>query len=321
MNIYPVYIIGHGTKTTVNSPKQLESMSKLYCTQISCGAYHTGIIASEYSKILYIPIPERFVLTNNNSYSNNERFPVVEDIHSSKECFECGDLYCCGLGKAGQLGLPGDVKKLMMRLQKVIFFESNNLLVAKVSCGFHHTLALACPKDGVNGNPSVYAFGWNEHGRLGVGDEEQRMLPEMVSFDGNNFYPTCISAGEQHSMACNRDVAYSWGSNAMGQLGQGNPTTTEMMLTPQKIPLPEGMKLRMVVAGGRHSGALTECNRVLTWGWAEEVSIHLGRIVSSLISCVHRVKLDMGMKKIVTLQSHVRFLVYILEMTEKWKMM
>ena len=228
-------------------------MAKFVCTHISCGAFHTAVIASEFSKIVYIPIPERFILssrdgkrmTNNSVINNSNRLIVDENANSSTDCFVCGDLYCCGLGKAGQLGLPGDGKKLTMRFQKVIHFESNNLLVAKVSCGFHHTLALACPRDGITFAPAVYAFGWNEHGRLGLGDEDQRMLPELVPID-TNFYATCISAGEQHSIVCNRDVAYSWGSNAMGQLGQGNPNTTEMMLNPQKIPLPEGMKLRMV---------------------------------------------------------------------------
>ena len=74
------------------------------------------------------------------------------------------------------------------------------------------------------------------------------MRPQLVDFM-TPFSPTCVSAGEQHSLACNSEAAYAWGSNAMGQLGVSNPNLTEMALSPQKIPLPEGMQLRTIVAG------------------------------------------------------------------------
>ena len=275
----------------MNNPKQVVLLNKLIALQISCGAFHTGIIANEESKVNYIPIPSALRPVSRSSSSSSSRrsalTSIVEDDAAlgessgdrtagnnhygiSTDFFSCGDLYCCGVGKAGQLGLPGDGKKPVMRPTLVPFFEESGHHVVQVSCGFHHTLVIASPKAAVRTfTTSVYAFGWNEYGRLGTGDEEQRMLPEQIQFD-LPFHPTCISAGEQHSLACNRDHAYSWGSNSMGQLGLSNPSITDMMLVPQPIPLPEGMKLRTMVAGGRHSAALTECNRVLTWGWAEE---------------------------------------------------
>lgn len=41
-------------------------------------------------------------------------------------------------------------------------------------------------------------------------------------------------------------------------------------IVPVRIPLPEGMTLRLIKAGGRHSAAITDCNRMLAWGWNEE---------------------------------------------------
>ena len=51
----------------------------------------------------------------------------------------------------------------------------NNVKVAAISCGLHHTLLLST-------TGQVYAFGSNTHGQLGVGDLVPRGAPAQVSF-------------------------------------------------------------------------------------------------------------------------------------------
>ena len=51
----------------------------------------------------------------------------------------------------------------------------NNVKVAAISCGLHHTLLLTT-------TGQVYAFGSNTHGQLGVGDLVPRGAPAQVSF-------------------------------------------------------------------------------------------------------------------------------------------
>lgn len=84
------------------------------------------------------------------------------------------------------------------------------------------------------------------------------------------FHPTMISAGEQHSVAAGRQGAYAWGSNSFGQCGAGNPNSTPMLLTPGKIPIPEGIHVSKIAAGGRHSAAVSTCGKLMSWGWGEE---------------------------------------------------
>ena len=52
-----------------------------------------------------------------------------------------------------------------------------------MSCGFHHTLVVAVPEYSTRVfTTSVLACGWGEHGRLGLGDEDQRMELTMLEF-------------------------------------------------------------------------------------------------------------------------------------------
>jgi hypothetical protein len=163
----------------------------------------------------------------------------------------------------------------------VPFFETEGARVIRVSCGFHHTLAIAVPKQALRVfSPTVYAFGFGEYGRLGLGDEDQVSIPTAVQFPGP-FHATQVSAGEQHSVALGHDGCYAWGSNDMGQLGIGSPAQTEFAATPQRIQLPEGMVARKIVAGGRHTAAVTHCGNVLSWGWGEEGQLGNGTEKSS----------------------------------------
>ena len=141
--------------------------------------------------------------------------------------------------------------------------------------------------------------------RLGVGDEEKREVPTRIVFpaiDGGassntgvsrSFYSsfnTCngakdffrsgtgpptftatdISAGEQHSLVSGNGACFAFGSNEYGQCGIGSPTTTEMAMTPVLIPIPEGVTVKAIAAGGRHSAAITQCGKFLLFGWGED---------------------------------------------------
>ena len=291
-------MLGHGNRQTMMAPRAVEALVKLKALAISCGAYHTGIIACNpadlHTSWMRIPVGGGGNTSPSKSHSRSRN---IEDSYTE---LQCGDLYTCGMNKVGQLGHGGsssmskisstsnDKNRNFVAIPKrVSFFDTDRAegggegayTVAKVSCGMHHTIMLCVPlgEGRQLGEPyrtSVYSCGWGEHGRLGTGDEEQRTAPTRVDFPlSNPEHPFCaleISAGEQHSLAAGREGAYSWGSNSMGQLGAGSPSTCEMALSPLRIPLPEGMEVRQLAAGGRHSAAITRCGKLLSWGWGEE---------------------------------------------------
>lgn len=68
-----------------------------------------------------------------------------------------------------------------------------------VACGDEHTLALA--EDG-----TIYAWGNNTFGQLGVGDIRQRDRPTKVIAEGVKF--ASVHAGGQHSHALNGTILH-----------------------------------------------------------------------------------------------------------------
>ena len=274
-------MLGHGTKTAVSSPKMITSLSSKTVLSISCGAYHTAIIACNHDDITYVKVPS----SNNNSINSNNNGTAADrfrERQDNEDILACGDLYTFGLNKAGQLGLNtsnGSVSSPTL----VNSLQSEGFKIARVSCGFHHTLIVGIPIHAIRVFiTTLFSCGWGEYGRLGLGDEEQRNVPTAIIFP-LPFHPIDISAGEQHSLAIGKDSCYSWGSNSMGQLGVGSPNTLDMSVLPIKIPIPEGMVIKKIAAGGRHSAAITKCGKLLTWGWGEEGQLGHGTEKNSFL--------------------------------------
>ncbi len=110
-----------------------------------------------------------------------------------------------------------------------------------VSAGEAHSMALD-----VNG--CVYTWGDNQHGQLGDGTNEQRLVPVRVVghdrnrngiHDANEGYLeniVAIAAGYWHSLAIDANgTIWTWGKGSAGRLGLGNKTID--CNTPHPIPV------------------------------------------------------------------------------------
>jgi alpha-tubulin suppressor-like RCC1 family protein len=114
----------------------------------------------------------------------------------------------------------------------------------------------------------VYAWGENDRGQLGDGTFEQRLTPvKVVGLPGD---VRQLSAGPAHSLALMADGSvWAWGSNGMGQLGNGNTTNSNR---PVKV---FGLtSVTAVAAGSQHSLAVTSDGSV--YGWGENARGQLG---------------------------------------------
>ncbi|QDZ25602.1 RCC1-like regulator of chromosome condensation protein [Chloropicon primus] len=84
--------------------------------------------------------------------------------------------------------------------------------VVSVVCGHHHTLCLTF-------QGSVFAWGSNSSGQLGLGDTINRPQPEMIE----SLWATpviSLAAGSSHTLALTRQkMVLSWGRAKYGQLG------------------------------------------------------------------------------------------------------
>jgi alpha-tubulin suppressor-like RCC1 family protein len=133
---------------------------------------------------------------------------------------------------------------------------------ATISAGSSHSLALRT--DG-----TLWAWGTNLNGELGLGDDEHRSTPSQVGTDAT--WAT-ISAGSVHSLATRTDgTAWGWGWNGDGRTGLG--ITTGVTLMPEQI----GADTAWVeVAAGNAFGLGLRADGTL-WAWGSNVDGSTGQ--------------------------------------------
>jgi len=145
--------------------------------------------------------------------------------------------------------------------------------VTMVSCGSHHVLALTLAQ-------KVLAWGRNDDGQLGIGRTSPYETPRQVKLNSHKEPAFWVAAGDRHSLAVVQltradgrveRTAFAWGCRDNGRLGGvGDKRTAE----PQEVSsLGRVYKkyrlkgyLKAVAAGKTHSVALTDGERVITWG-------------------------------------------------------
>ena len=135
-------------------------------------------------------------------------------------------------------------------LVDVQVLRKNDITIPKVVSMNDFSVALKA--DG-----TVWTWGYNYQGQLGLGDNSNRYKPTQVNIKD----VIDVAAGSNHVLALTKDgKLYSFGSNSYGQLGrQGNT------LIPQEI---EGLEnVIKIAASTYHSMALTSEGNVYTWGY------------------------------------------------------
>lgn len=154
--------------------------------------------------------------------------------------------------------------------------------VIAVAAGGSHSLALVT--DGL-GNTSVWAWGYNHFGQLGVAppplsdttSPRYVFTPHVVA--GLPANVTAISAGLDHSLALTGGGVWAWGYNGYGQLGSGFPPLNTNIADPTPVSIPVQVLgiagvVRAIRAIGHHTLATTADNRV--WAWGDNLYGQLG---------------------------------------------
>ncbi|WP_425605020.1 RCC1 domain-containing protein [Bombiscardovia apis] len=129
-----------------------------------------------------------------------------------------GNAYAWGQNVHGQIG----DNTVTTRLTPTRVITPANIKFTQISAGsVDHSTAL-----GTDGY--IYTWGWNDRGRLGLGDTTDRIVPTKIPLPAgvNRFLQ--IKASNRFVIALgDNGKVYAWGMNRSGQLGVGTSTTAQ----------------------------------------------------------------------------------------------
>jgi alpha-tubulin suppressor-like RCC1 family protein len=160
-----------------------------------------------------------------------------------------GSLWTWGNNFDGQLGVNNTTTR---STPVTTLLGGNNW--KSIACGGDHTIALKT--DG-----SLWTWGYNSFGQLGVNNTTDRLTPVTTLLGGNNW--KSIACGGGHTIALKTDGSlWTWGNNFDGQLGVNNTTTRSTPVT----TLLGGNNWKSIACGGNHTIALKTDGSLWTWG-------------------------------------------------------
>jgi hypothetical protein len=171
-----------------------------------------------------------------------------------------GTLWTWGFNGSGQLGHNDTVTKstpVQVGTLTSWKYVAASLLVSGGSCY------------GLTSDGSLYAWGYNLQGQLGLGNITARSTPTQV---GSDTWQS-IEVGLGHVVAVNAaGKLFTWGINGAGQLGQNDLTTS------RSFPVQVGLltNWKTAIAGGLNSGSIKSDNTLWTWGRNNSGQLGLG---------------------------------------------
>jgi alpha-tubulin suppressor-like RCC1 family protein len=160
-----------------------------------------------------------------------------------------GRAFCWGRGTDGQLGNGGETSR------SAPIPVAGGLRFGSLAAGSYHTCGIAA-------DAAAYCWGarWERHGQLGNPSVENGSVRPVRVATELRFVQ--LTAGQMHTCGLTAEgVAYCWGDNRWGQLGDG---TTASRATP--VPVRGGERFAALGSGAQHTCGVSTDGRALCWG-------------------------------------------------------
>jgi len=170
-----------------------------------------------------------------------------------------GTAYCWGYNYSGQIGDNTTTNRPAPT--QVVGAGTAPLVFTALSAGGVHTC-------GVTADNALYCWGYNAFGELGDGTLTDRYTPAQVTGSGSApLRFTAVTARRLHSCGLTTDGAvYCWGSNALGELGDGSTTgeNTPVLVTGSGTP---PLVFTSIGGGDIHTCGVTTVGALYCWGF------------------------------------------------------
>ncbi len=233
------------------------------------------------------------IISNTEDFQNINVKQVANGEEHSLIVDENGILYAAGSNSYGQLGIPGIDKANIPRKVSVApgFANDGGDPVVYIFAGNYYSFF-------VLESGTIYSFGKNDYGQLGIGDCDTTNLPtRLVSVDGgflnannSDFISSkhsviSIAAAETHTLILTVDgTVFGFGNNRDNQVGIGNDLTSvcngksSLVLMPTRVhsnleedfindgTQTEENKAIKVSVGEKHSIILNSSGKVYAFG-------------------------------------------------------
>ena len=250
--------LGDGTTTNRSVPVRVQGLGGVSSVIAAGGTDHSLLLTSTGDVWAW---GANYAGQLGDGTNTERRAPVKVNTLGGVIAFSAGGAHSLAVTSDGRVwawgtniwGQLGDGSTTLSRNAPVQISGLTN--VADVAASLLHTLAVR--QDG-----TVWAWGSNEYGQLGIGGTEIIDHSVPVAVPGLNGVID-VSASPSHTVALKQDGSvWAWGSNLAGQLGDGTNTD-------RSSPVAVGglTGIAAVGAGGFHTVALKQDGTVWAWGF------------------------------------------------------
>ncbi len=242
--------------------------------QISTGAYHTCVVASDDNAYCW---GENMKGQLGNNSTANSSVPVKVDtsgVLAGKTikqistghyhtCAVASDdkMYCWGENNNGELGNGSTVDSrvpVAVNMTGVLAGKT----IKQMSVGTYNTCVIAS-------DDKVYCWGSNAYGQVGNNSLTDSNVPVAVNTTGVLAGKTIKQISVGHYRACaiaSDDKMYCWGNNMGGALGNGSTADSHIPVSVNMSGVLAGKVIRRISIGAFHTCAYASDNKIYCWG-------------------------------------------------------
>ncbi|XP_034967461.1 E3 ISG15--protein ligase HERC5 isoform X2 [Zootoca vivipara] len=191
--------------------------------------------------------------------------------HHSLALSKGGELFAWGQNDYGQVAAGREINPIT---EPRLVWELEGIPLAKIAAGSAHSVVLS-----VFG--TVYSWGKNAYGQLGLGDTEERRSPTIVKALEHE-KTVFVSCGGEHTAVLSKDgLVCTFGDGSCGQLGH-NSRRNELL--PRLVAELFGARVSQVACGRRHTLIyVAELGEIYSFGSGAERQLGQGGKCDRLI--------------------------------------